>query len=287
MGTQFKPKQYHRPELIEAVSPLLKEGGAKIIAGGTDLLVNRPPGTQSLVDISRLGLDYVKNDEGGTAIGATICFTKIIASPILDKQPLSVLKDSAKEIGHHNLRHIATLGGNICNAVPSADSPVALIALDSIAVIEGPDGERTVPLVEFITFVRETVLKRGEFLKEIRIPIQPEKTAASFQKLGRTKVDIALVNVACRITVADGLIKDSRIVLGAVAPTPIRAKEAESILNGKALSDELLGDAAKAAASAAKPISDHRASAGYRREMSQVLVERAILDAYGKAEEMA
>jgi CO/xanthine dehydrogenase FAD-binding subunit len=287
MGTQFKPKQYHRPELIEAVSPLLKEGGAKIIAGGTDLLVNRPPGTQSLVDISRLGLDYVKSDEGGTAIGATICFTKIIASPILDKQPLSVLKDSAKEIGHHNLRHIATLGGNICNAVPSADSPVALIALDSIAVIEGPDGERTVPLVEFITFVRETVLKRGEFLKEIRIPIQPEKTAASFQKLGRTKVDIALVNVACRITVADGLIKDSRIVLGAVSPTPIRAKEAESILNGKALSDELLGDAAKAAASAAKPISDHRASAGYRREMSQVLVERAILDAYGKAEEMA
>lgn len=287
MGTQFKPEQYHRPELIEAVSPLLKEGGARIIAGGTDLLVNRPPGTQSLVDISNLGLDYVKSDDGGIAIGATICFTKIIASPILDKQPLLVLKDSAKEIGHHNLRHIATLGGNICNAVPSADSPVALIALDTITVIKGPDGERTVPLVEFFTFVRETVLKPGEFLKEVRIPIQPEKTAASFQKLGRTKVDIALVNVACRLTVADGLIKDSRIVLGAVAPTPIRAKKAESILDGKPLSDELLDEAAKTAAEVAKPISDQRASAEYRREMSRVLVKRAILDAYGKAEAMA
>lgn len=287
MGTQFKPEQYHRPEMIEAVSPLLKEGGARIIAGGTDLLVNRPPGTQSLVDINKLGLDYVKSDEREIAIGATICFTKIIASPILDKQPLSVLKDSAKKIGHHNLRHIATLGGNICNAVPSADSPVALIALDTLTVIKGPDGERTVPLVEFFTFVRETVLKPGEFLKEVRIPIQPEKTAASFQKLRRTKVDIALVNVACRLTVADGLIKDSRIVLGAVAPTTIRAKKAESILNGKTLSDELLEEAAKTAASSAKPISDQRASAEYRREMSRVLVKRAILDAYGKAEAMA
>ena len=287
MGTHFKPEQYHRPKVIEAVSPLLEEGGARIIAGGTDLLVNRPPGTQSLVDISRIGLDYVKSDEMGTAIGATICFTKIIASPILDKQPLSVLKDSAKEIGHHNLRHIATLGGNICNAVPSADSPVALIALDSIAVIEGPDGEREVPLDEFFTFVRETVLKPGEFLKEVRIPLQPEKTATSFQKIGRTKVDIALVNVACRITLVDGLIKDSRVVLGAVAPTPIRAKTAELILNGKTLSDELVDEAAKAAASEGRPISDHRASAEYRREMSRVLVKRVIIDAYKKAEALA
>ncbi len=286
MGTHFKPEQYHRPDRIDAVSKLLKEDGSKIIAGGTDLLVNRPPGTQSLVDLSRLGLDYVKSDEEGVAIGATTCFTKIIASPILEEQPLLVLKDSAKKIGHYNLRHIATIGGNICNAVPSADSPVALIALESITVIEGPNSERTVPLEEFFTFVRETVLKPGEFLKEVRIPIQPMKTAASFQKIGRTKVDIALVNVACRITVDNGLIKDSRIVLGAVAPTPIRAREAESILDGKTPSDDVIDEVAKAAASATKPISDLRASAEYRREMSRVLVKRAILDAYRKAEAM-
>ena len=280
MGTHFKPEQYHRPNRIDAVSTLLKEDGAKIIAGGTDLLVNRPPGTQSLVDLNRLGLDYVKSDEEGVAIGATTCFTKIIASPILEEQPLLVLKDSAKKIGHYNLRHIATIGGNICNAVPSADAPVALIALDSISVIKGPDAERTVPLGEFFTFVRETVLKPGEFLKEVKIPIQPMKTAASFQKIGRTKVDIALVNAACRITVEDGVIKGSRIVLGAVAPTPIRAREAESILNGKTPSDDVVDEAAK------KPISDLRASAEYRREMSRALVKRAILDAYRKAEAM-
>ena len=286
MGTNFKPEQYHRPEKIESVPPLLKEGRAKIIAGGTDLLVNRPPGTQSLVDISKLGLDYMKSDEGGVSIGATTCFTKIIASPILDRQPLSVLKDSAKEIGHYNLRHIATLGGNICNAVPSADSPVALIALNATAVIKGPNGERTVPMDEFFTFVRETVLKPGEFLKEVRIPTQPKKTTASFQKIGRTKVDIALVNVACRITVENDVVNDSRIVLGAVAPTPIRAYEAENILNGKALTDELVDKAAKAAASTTRPISDVRASADYRREMSRVLTKRAILDAYRKTEAM-
>jgi carbon-monoxide dehydrogenase medium subunit len=286
MGTEFKPEQYHRPEVIEAMYPLLRERGAKIIAGGTDLLVNRPPGTQSLVDISKLGLDYVKSDDKGTTIGATMCFTKLIASPLLDKQPLSVLKDSAKEIGHYNLRHIATIGGNICNAVPSADSPVALIALDAFTVIQGPDGDRTIPLDAFFTFVRETVLKPEEFLKEVRIPFQLDNTAASFQKIGRTKVDIALVNAACRMTIQGGVITDSRIVLGAVAPTPIRATDAEMMLNGNILSNELVEKSALAAASATKPISDHRASKEYRRKMSHVLVKRAILDAYEKAEAM-
>lgn len=286
MGTHFKPEQYHKPENIGAVTALLNQDGAKIIAGGTDLFVNRPPETQSLVDINRLELDYVKSDEGEVAIGATTCFTKIIASPILDEQPLAVLKYSAKAIGHYNLRHIATIGGNICNAVPSADSPIALIALDALSIIHGKRGERQVPLVDFFTFVRETVLKPGEFLKEVRIPFQSKKTAASFQKIGRTKVDIALVNVACRITIQDGLVKDSRIVLGAVAPTPVRARKAENLLNGKTLDDDLVTEVATMAVSETKPISDLRASAGYRREMCHVLVKRAIFDAYGKAEAM-
>jgi carbon-monoxide dehydrogenase medium subunit len=285
MGTQFKPELYHRPDLIEAVSPLLEEG-ATIIAGGTDLLVDRPRGTQSLVDISKLRLDYVKSDDLGTTVGATMCFTKIIASPILDMQPLSALKDSAKKIGHYNLRNIATIGGNICNAVPSADFPVALIALDAITVIQGLHYERTVPLSNFITYVRETVLKPGEFLKEVRIPSQRDKTAASFQKIGRTKVDIALVNVACRVTVENGIVNDTRIVLGAVAPTPIRVKEAETLLNDRILSEELVEEAARIAACETKPISDHRASANYRREMSRVLVKRALIDAFEKAEAM-
>jgi len=131
--------------------------------------------------------------------------------------------------------------------------------------------------------VRETVLCEGEFLKEIVVPVQPE-AGASFQKLGRTKVDIALVNTACRLSVDDGLISDSRIVLGAVYPTPLRARAAEEVLNGKKFSVELAKKAAQVAAEATKPISDHRASAGYRRDMSKVLVKRAIIEAYERAE---
>lgn len=286
MSAYFKPDQYHRPETLATASKLIQENGAKIIAGGTDLFVTKPTETRSLVDLGKLGLDYVKKDDDWVAIGATTCFTHIIESPYLDVQPYSVLKDSAKEVGHHNLRHIATIGGNICNAVPSADSPVALIALDTLSLITGEKGERAVPLIDFYKHVRQTVLQPGEFLKEVKIPAQPEKTAASFQKIGRTKVDIALVNAACRITLNDEVVKNPRIVLGAVAPTPVRCKEAENYLEGKVLTDKIVEDAAQLAVKSASPISDHRASAGYRLEMSRVLVKRAILEAHRKAEAM-
>lgn len=286
MSINFKPEKYHKPQTTHDVSTLLQENGAKIIAGGTDLFVNRPPETRSLVDLTLLGLDYVKRDDEGIAIGATTCFTKIIESPILDGQPYSVLKESAKEIGHHNLRHIASIGGNICNAVPSADSPVALIALDANSIIDGVSGERTLPLKDFFKHVRQTVLKPGEYLKEVQIPQQPKNSAASFQKIGRTKVDIALVNACCRLTLEDGAISDSRMVLGAVAPTPVRVLDAETYLNGKTLDEKTIEKAAQLAASATSPISDHRASAEYRLEMSRVLAKRAILGAYEKLEAM-
>lgn len=286
MSIHFKPEKYHKPRTTQDASTLLQENGAKIIAGGTDLFVNRPPETRSLVDLTLLGLDYVKRDNEGIAIGATTCFTKIIESPILDGQPYSVLKESAKEIGHYNLRHIASIGGNICNAVPSADSPVALIALDAKSTIDGVNGQRSLPLNDFYKHVRQTVLQSGEYLKEVRIPIQPENTAASFQKIGRTKVDIALVNACCRITLEDGVINYPRIVLGAVAPTPVRAKEAENYLEGKVLTDEIVEEAAILAVKSTSPISDHRAAAEYRLEMSRVLVKRAILEANTKLEAM-
>ena len=282
MDAHFKPEHYHRPTDLDTAIALLSKGGARVIAGGTDLLVTGPADTESLVDINGLGLSYIREDDG-LRIGATTTFSNLLRSPLLTRYPYRVIADAAGELGHHNLRHIATVGGNICNAVPSADAPVALIALDAEAVIHGPSGERTVPLESFFKFVRETVLGEGEFLKEIVVPVQPA-AGASFQKLGRTKVDIALVNAACRLSVVDGLISDSRIVLGAVYPTPLRARAAEEVLNGKKFSVELAEKAAQTAAEATKPISDHRASAGYRRDMSKVLVKRAIIEAYERAE---
>lgn len=284
MNPHFKPETYHKPRSLDEVSGLLKEGGT-IIAGGTDLLVNKPQETSSLIDINGLPLSYIKREGENLCIGATTSFAKLAQSYEMEKHPYQVIKESAKELGHHNLRNVATVGGNLCNGVPSADSPVSLIALDAEAVIWSNGSERVVPLSEFFTFVRETVLQPGEFLKEIRVPAQPANTGASFQKLGRTKVDIALVNAACRISLDGDTIRDTLIVLGAVAPTPIRATEAGSLLNGKVLSEELIEQAATLAAEATKPISDVRASAEYRKAMSKVLVKRAIEKAHERARE--
>jgi carbon-monoxide dehydrogenase medium subunit len=282
MDAHFKPEHYHRPTDLETASTLLAQRGARVIAGGTDLLVNGPADTKSLVDINGLGLRYIREEEG-LRIGVTSTFADLLRSPLLASYPYHVISDVSGELGHHNLRHVATIGGNICNAVPSADTPIALIALDAEAVIHGPSGERTVPLDGFFKFVRETVLAEGEFLKEIAVPVQPE-AGASFQKLGRTKVDIALVNAACRISIVEGLVSDSRIVLGAVYPTPLRIRAAEDVLNGNEFTVDLAKEAAQVAAEATKPISDHRASAEYRREISGVLVKRAIIEANGRAE---
>ena len=282
MDAHFKPEHYHRPTDLETASSLLTRKNARVIAGGTDLLVTGPADTESLVDIKELGLSYIREDND-LRIGATTSFSDLLRSPLLERYPYRILYDAAGELGHHNLRHIATLGGNICNAVPSADAPVALIALDAEAVIHGPSGDRAIPLDGFFKFVRETVLEKGEFLKELIIPVQPE-AGASFQKLGRTKVDIALVNAACRLSIIDGVISDSRIVLGAVYPTPLRVRAAEEVLNGKKFTLELAIEAAQTASGATKPVSDHRASVEYRREMSNVLVKRAIIEARERAE---
>lgn len=285
LSKQFRPSEYHRPESIDEVLRILgnNPGDAKVIAGGTDLLVSKPAGTKVLVDISRLPLSYI--EEGDVLrIGATTNFNAIQTSEHLRENPLNIISEASGKIGHYNLRHLATIGGNLCNAVPSADAAIPLIALDAEAVIAGVDGDRMVKFEDFFTFVQETVLDGSEILKEIRIPQQPPVTGASFKRIGRTNVDIALVNAAVRLTLdGEEVCADSRIVLGAVAPTPIRARRAEEMLIGIKLTDELIEEAAEAAAQETKPISDVRASAEYRREMSRVLVKRALIEALSRA----
>ena len=289
MRYRFKPEVYIKPKTIEEATEALKkhDKGARIIAGGTDLLVDRPEDSKVLIDINALNLSYVQGSHKGIRIGATTTIKMLHESHHLQEQPYKMVSDAAWELAHYNLRNIATVGGNICNAVPSADAPVALIALDACTVIAGPEGERTLPLQEFYRFVRETTLGSGEFLKEVMIPPQSRDTAASFQKIGRTKIDIAIVNVACRLTLRDRVVDDSRIVLGAVAPTPVRALKAEEELNGNEISQELVEWEGELAAEATKPIDDVRSSAKYRREMTRVLTRRAILDAYEKALEVS
>jgi carbon-monoxide dehydrogenase medium subunit len=289
MGYKFNPEIYIKPITIEETSEALikYDKAARIIAGGTDLLVDRPEKAKVLIDINGLNLCYIHGSEKGVRIGSTTTLKMLHESLLLQKPPYKMVSNAALELGHYNLRNIATVGGNICNAVPSADTPIALIALDTNTVIAGLKGERTAPLHEFYRFVRKTTLSSGEFLKEVVIPPQPKYSTASFQKIGRTKIDIAIVNVACRITLRDGVVDNSRIILGAVAPIPIRAFDAENQLNGNEISHEILERVVKIAAETARPIDDLRSSAQYRHEMIKVLTRRAIMDAYKKTLEVS
>jgi CO/xanthine dehydrogenase FAD-binding subunit len=283
----FRPREYLKPKTIdEAVSLLVKYGEkAKVIAGGTDLLVEKPPESEYLIDIAALPLDYIDEDQAVVKIGALTTFDGLEKSALLQEGPLRVLAEAARDFGHRNVRNLATIGGNLCSAVPSADAPPPLIALDSEVVIYGPSGESEIPLEKFFVHVRRTVLKGSELLKEIKVPIPSPRTGITFLKIGRTRVDIALVNVAVSIRLRkDGVCEDARIVLGAVAPTPIRLRGAEALLRGKKVNEGTIEEAADIASRNTKPISDVRSSAEYRTKASMVLVKRAITKAWKRAE---
>lgn len=262
---------------------------ARPIAGGTDLLVEKPGGVECLIDLSRLPLSYIESDPGSLdlRIGALTTIREIETSRLFqDKkfQMYQVLSETASQLGYLTTRNLATIGGNICNAVPSADFPPVLIALDSKAKISGSRGERIIPLEELFVDVRRTALRRGELLVEIRIAAQPSRSGTSFQKLGRLHVDIALVNVAVRLTLGfDNTCSDVRIVLGAVASTPIRAKNAEEMLIQKKPKRALMKQAAQAASDEARPITDIRSSSEHRRRICEVLTNRALQQALDRA----
>ena len=286
LAEKFNIEEYHRPQSIQEAQLMLARHGDKgrLLAGGTDLLVKRPEGVTCIIDLKDLHLDYIRGNPDGIHIGAMTTFSQLLNSPLMHVNPYNVLTDAARQMGHRNIRNLATIGGNICNAVPSADAAPPLIALESRAVIAAAGADRIIPLEELFKGVRETALAPGEILREIFLPQQSYKAGASFKKLGRTRVDIALVNTAVRLMLnEDDVCTEARNVLGSVAPTPMRAREAENTLIDQSITEKTTNDAALYASEEANPISDNRASADYRREMTRVLVKRAILEAHERA----
>ena len=277
--------EYLEPKNIkEAVSLLTKYNGkAKIIAGGTDLYVkirNKTLKPEYLVDIEGIrGLDYIKCDnKDGLRIGA---LTKIRSleksSELLNKYPLTA--QAASQLGSVAIRNVGTIGGNLCNAAPSAECAPALLCLSAKAKIVGPNGERVVPFEEFFIGPGITVLGKGEILTEIQIPVIKPHTKGVYLKHGlRGTVDPAIVGVAALATFeSDGKrCQDIKLALGAVAPTPIRAKQAENLLWGKIIDEVLINSSAEAAAKESCCITDVRASEGYRKEMVRVFTRRAL-----------
>lgn len=254
---------------------------AKILAGGTDLLVHmrdRTIAPRYLVDIKNLDeLHAISFDQSrGLTIGATATLNAVAASPPV-RERYGLLAQAAQAVGSYQIRNRATLGGNLCNASPSADTAPALLVLDATALIFGPKGERTVPLVEFFTGPKKTILQPGEILIALQVPVPPPGAKGRYLKLGRcAAVDLSIVGVAVLgfPRAANGGY-EFRIALEAVAPTPIRVPRAEEIL-AQAVDDESIEKAAQAAMETARPISDVRGSKEYRLAMVHSLTRRGV-----------
>jgi carbon-monoxide dehydrogenase medium subunit len=262
---------------VQEAVVLLKNHGSKAVCGATDIMVERDPRIATLVDLSKLPLNYIKETRGQVLIGATTTIRQIELSGIFLSQPLNILHDAIRDFGTIQVKNMASIGGNLCNGIPSADTPPALIALDAQVTARGPQGFRRFPLEKMYRYVRRLSLKHGEFLTEITIPRQAAHTAGVYVRLARTQVDISLASAAVKITLDErGAVQNCRIVLGAVAPTPLRARIAENFLCSKVVSQNVIVETGKKASQETKPISDVRASAEYRRDMTAILVERAI-----------
>ena len=281
MNALFRPTAYFRPkDPAEAVSLLAAHGrGARILAGGTDLLVQRPPAAEILVDIGSAGLSYVKGDDtSGFAIGAATPVEALERVRAFARGPCRALAEAADGMATPTVRNRATVGGNLCNASPAADLAVALAAMGATVVVAGTGGGKEVPVEDFITGPNATVLREGELVTEIRIAPLPDGTGSSFCKLRhhQTAVDMAVVNVATRLQVRDGRCVDAAVSMGAVGPRPLRARRAEALLIGEALDGKRIGQAARTAMEESAPIDDIRASAGYRKRMVAVLARNSL-----------
>jgi CO/xanthine dehydrogenase FAD-binding subunit len=273
---------YHRPTTLKEAVALLVPGRA-VIAGGTDLMVNPryTQGVTELVDITGLGLAYIRLADcrkatGWVYLGAATTMYEVQNSTLLASIAGGVLAKAAATCGSPNIRNVATIGGNICSALPSGDTLTTLLALDARVALQGPLGHRELPLSDFFLGPARTVLQQ-ELLVEISFQVPHPPSGAAFYKLGRTEEDISIVNTAALLCLdSQGRVAKARIAAGAVAPTPLRALQAEEFLTGKFPGPDNLNEAARLTMAAVSPITDQRATADYRRKVTRVCALRAL-----------
>lgn len=270
--------------LRQAISLLQRhDGQARIVAGSTDFLVRWRQGTwkpQHVINIQRIpGLARVSySPRTGLRLGALVTVRSLETHPII-RQRYPVLSAAAATFAGVQIRNLATVGGNVCNASPAGDTLPALLAFDAQCRIVGPSGERWVPLDQFFTGPGRTALQQGEILAELRLPPPIPNTGSLYIKHSpRGAMDIATVGVASVVSLQDNgrTCRDVKIALSAVAPTPIRAYTAEERLRGQAITPELVEAAAQEAQNRAIPIDDVRGSATYRKEIVGVLTQRTL-----------
>jgi CO/xanthine dehydrogenase FAD-binding subunit len=279
----MQPFEFHAPKtLSEAIALLAGIDGARAIAGGTDLLVKMKSGhaaPRAVVNIKRIPELRDRSFNTHVQLGALTTLHELTTSPLI-RARLPALASAAASMASRQIRHLATLGGNLCNAAPSADLAPILMALDTRCLLAGPQGEREVALEEFFAGPGQTKLLPGEVLTAVRIGGNGCRSA--YLKLApRACMDIAVAGVGLALATAGDRCEQARIVLGAVAPTPIRARQAESALQGQRLTPDLIAHAADLAAQEARPINDVRGSAWYRRQMVATLTRRGLQNLAG------
>jgi carbon-monoxide dehydrogenase medium subunit/2-furoyl-CoA dehydrogenase FAD binding subunit len=277
--------EYFNPQSVQEAIELLDRYGdeAKIIAGGQSLVpmmnfrLARP---EILIDISAIKeLEYIKTEGDELVIGALARERDIEQSPlVLEKWPF--LSKAISFIGHSAIRNRGTIGGSLVHADPSAEIPTSLCALNGKVKVVGPSGEKILEPEEFFLTYLTTSLEPSDLLVEVRIPALPEKTGWSFGELSRRSGDFAIVAVGILLfTETPGVCREARISMGGVAPTPVRAEEAEALLAGQKITEKLIAAAAQQAAEETDTEPDYHASAEYRMDMARVYVQRGLQEA--------
>lgn len=274
--------EYHMPASVQEACALLAEKGpvAKVLSGGTDLINKMKHGLTApevLISLKRLeqltSIEYVEGK--GVVIGARATHNAICNSALLQEKYLSVC-EAAHHMANNQIRNVGTIGGNIANAVPSADLPPILMALGASITLTGPKGERVMPLEDFFVGPGKTQIAQDEIITQIVIP-DNSFTGSTYIKFGlRRSGALAVVGAAVAVEIEGGVCKNARIALGAVAPVPMRATQAEAAIIGKTINDDLLEEAGVCASTECKPISDIRGSEEYRRDMVRVFIKRAL-----------
>lgn len=282
--------EYFEPKTLEAALSLLSEkgDGAHVMAGGTDIVVKMAHGRlkpKTIIALQKIeGLNEIGFDANqGLTIGATAPLAKVASHPyILEHYP--ALAYAAQVMANVQVRNMGTVAGNLCNAAPSAENAPPLMAMKAEVNVIGLRGERRIPLDQFFKGPGLTVMEHGEIMTSIFVPSPQPKSGASYKRISaRCGVDIAAVCVGAMIALDGKICKEARIVLGAVAPVPMRATKAEDLITGQEWTHELVEKASAQATEESKPISDVRANADYRKKMVTVLTLRALEEAHERA----
>jgi carbon-monoxide dehydrogenase medium subunit len=281
--------EYHAPESLDEACRLLQSLGrdARVLAGGTDLLADLKQGlltVNNLVALEKIGaLKRIELGKEGLRIGALVTPNRIAASKEVH-QVLPALCDAASSMAGMQIRNLATIGGNLCSAVPSADLPPSLLVSDGSLILNSHEGERKLLVKDFFLGPRKTAIREGEILAHVLVRLPPAGTGTAYVKYQlRDASALAVVGAAARIQLENNVIAKARIAIGAAAPTPLLIEEAGDFLEGKEPSAKNFEEAGRIASVEVKPITDLRGSEAYRRDLAGVLTVRALNKALERA----